>query len=271
MFTRTDSIASQAKERKGSPIIKHLRGSVLLRSHSDEPAHRSPLETITPRQSIIVDQSTPISKPILNDTFSPAAIGKLTDEPHEGDMLEFLADGFSITALPSPAPTPTNRFSSSPLPTRQVSTPTPSIASTENLAKPELGPALTQALMQASHAECEPGTTTEILTIVLNRAESPWGFSYTDLVHPVVIHWGEEDDKVSEKSVRWMERSMIRGGAELRVIPGEGHNLLTSAGVMCDLFEEIQREVSKERRERERAKEAREAKMSKLKLGGKRL
>ena len=110
------------------------------------------------------------------------------------------------------------------------------------------------ALLQASHAECEPGTTTELLSIVLQRPGLPWGFSYQDIIQPTLIQWGEEDDKVSEKSVRWMERCMTKGGAEVKVIEGEGHNLLTSAEVMCDVFQMIRREVKEDRLAREKGK-----------------
>ena len=36
-------------------------------------------------------------------------------------------------------------------------------------AKPPTSAALTRALLQASHAECEPGTTADLLSVVLNR------------------------------------------------------------------------------------------------------
>ena len=109
--------------------------------------------------------------------------------------------------------------------------------------QPAVGPALTTALLQASHAECEPGTTNDLLAIILNRPHRPWGFDYTDLNNPVKIWWGSEDERISEKSVRWMERSMVKGGAEVKIVLGEGHNLMTCATVMCEVFESMSKEA----------------------------
>ena len=106
--------------------------------------------------------------------------------------------------------------------------------------KPPTGPALTQALMQASHAECEPGTTADLFSIVLRRDKRAPAFSYTDLKHPCKVWWGAEDEKISGKSMRWMERAI---GAELRVVQGEGHNLMTCAGVMVEVFNSLAREM----------------------------
>lgn len=106
--------------------------------------------------------------------------------------------------------------------------------------KPPTGPALTQALLQASHAECEPGTTADLMSVVLGRDGRPWGFSYSDVQQPCKIWWGSEDDKISEKNMRWMEKSM---GAELKVIQGQGHNLMTCAEVMVEVFESLAREA----------------------------
>ncbi|ORX33410.1 Alpha/Beta hydrolase protein [Kockovaella imperatae] len=259
VFAKNHTAPVQDKDLKRQPIIKHLRSSVLLRSHSEDDG-RSPFKAISPRGSSDFSSSVPVSEKhsltIKSEVFSAS---------YEGDILEFLTDGFSLSGLPAtPSPTPSkNRFSVlSPLPSpfRQSSTPTTRSTSpirsgidVQDEPKPSLGPALTQALMQASHAECEPGTTTEILTVVLNRGEKPWGFSYADLRQPVTIHWGELDDKVSEKSVRWMERNMNQGGgATVQIIKGEGHNLMTNAVVMCDIFQALRKEVKEERADAER-------------------
>ena len=104
--------------------------------------------------------------------------------------------------------------------------------------KPPTDAALLHALDQASHAECEPGTTDDLLTIILNRPARPWGFSYADLTHPTMIWWGSEDERISEKSVRWLERTMS-GETELKVVRGGDHNLMRSVPVMCEIFQSI--------------------------------
>lgn len=104
--------------------------------------------------------------------------------------------------------------------------------------KPPTDAALLHALDQASHAECEPGTTDDLLAIILNRPARPWGFSYADLTHPATIWWGSEDERISEKSVRWMERVMC-GGAELKLVQGGDHNLMRNVPVMCEIFQSI--------------------------------
>jgi len=121
-----------------------------------------------------------------------------------------------------------------------VALPTSSLMSL--VEKPPTDAALLHALDQASHAECEPGTTDDLLTIILNRPARPWGFSYADLCHPATIWWGSEDERISEKSVRWMER-VIPGGAELKIVPGADHNLMRSVPVMCEILQSIRDEA----------------------------
>nr|XP_031862655.1 uncharacterized protein CI109_001666 [Kwoniella shandongensis]KAA5529727.1 hypothetical protein CI109_001666 [Kwoniella shandongensis] len=102
------------------------------------------------------------------------------------------------------------------------------------------GPSFTQILMQASHAECEPGTTSDLLSIILHRhsnSKQPWGFSYTQITKPVKIWYGTEDDKISERSMRWLERSL--NDVELILVQKEGHGLMTSAKVMWEVFESL--------------------------------
>jgi len=104
------------------------------------------------------------------------------------------------------------------------------------------GPSFSMALQQASHAECEPGTTSDLLSIVLGRqnANRPWQYAlnYADFSLPVKIYWGQDDDKISEKSVRWMEKTMS-AGVELLVLEGQGHNLMTSDGIMLEVFQSL--------------------------------
>lgn len=76
------------------------------------------------------------------------------------------------------------------------------------------------------------------MTIILNRPGRPWGFSYADLTQPATIWWGSEDERISEKSVRWLERVMPRR-TEVKVVAGGDHNLMRNVPVMCEIFQRI--------------------------------
>lgn len=64
---------------------------------------------------------------------------------------------------------------------------------------------------------------------------------YSDLKVPAKVWYGAEDDKVSEKTMRWLERVLDQ--CELRIVEGQGHNLMTSVGVMWEVFESLAREA----------------------------
>lgn len=141
----------------------------------------------------------------------------------------------SLSSAPSPVTTSPiyNNFASLPLSTSSVHVPA-------NMSEDSLlvtsSPSFLTALMQASHAESLSGTTADLLSVILGRDCKPWGFSFTDVKRACKIFWGTLDDKVSEKSMRWMERSM---DAELVTLKDEGHNLMSSRGVMYDVLDSL--------------------------------
>ncbi|KZO95978.1 alpha/beta-hydrolase [Calocera viscosa TUFC12733] len=98
---------------------------------------------------------------------------------------------------------------------------------------------LADALVRASHAESLKGGTADLLAI-LERDSKPWGFSYTDIRHPVLVWYGEKDEKISISSVRWMERAMM--DCKVKIVPSAGHSLLTNAQVMVEALESIAKE-----------------------------
>jgi pimeloyl-ACP methyl ester carboxylesterase len=138
-------------------------------------------------------------------------------------------------------------YSRSPASATKIKPPNSSTSSRPPSPAPPTGPSFGVALQQASHAECEPGTTSELLSIVLGRqhANRPWQYAvnYADFSLPVKIYWGQDDDKISEKSVRWMEKTMT-AGVELLVLQGEGHNLMASSGTMLSVFQSLAEEVA---------------------------
>lgn len=77
------------------------------------------------------------------------------------------------------------------------------------------------------------------LLICLERQHTI-GFRYVDISRPVVLHHGSRDSRVPVENVRWLGRSMRR--CEVRVLEGEGHGLMASAGVMGGVLMEISKE-----------------------------
>ncbi|EJT99921.1 alpha/beta-hydrolase [Dacryopinax primogenitus] len=116
-------------------------------------------------------------------------------------------------------------------------------ANTSPTAPPPKAPGkaitLADALVRASHAESLKGGTADLLAI-LERDSKPWGFSYTDVRHSVLVWYGEKDEKISINSVRWMERAMT--DCKVKLVQGAGHSLLTNAQVVVEALESIAKE-----------------------------
>lgn len=164
------------------------------------------------------------------------------------------------------------------------------------------------AVQQASHAECEPGTTADLLSIVLDRngrggcggGASPAGndrpigdgrkvnasdyrytFRFPDFPLRAKVWYGKDDDRIHERGIRWLERTLgsavagsrddecrnredcdveprneeeedksagedcgdgNRKRVEVIVLEGEGHNLMARGGVMVEVFRSLAEE-----------------------------
>ncbi|KAL1306978.1 hypothetical protein AAFC00_005611 [Neodothiora populina] len=85
------------------------------------------------------------------------------------------------------------------------------------------------------------------------------GFRYVDIQRQITITHGSEDKRVPVENVRWIGEQINRraaanwdpdarqelkerGGCEVRVLPGEGHGLMASPGVMADVLSDIARQ-----------------------------
>ncbi|KAJ5129243.1 uncharacterized protein N7515_005282 [Penicillium bovifimosum] len=66
------------------------------------------------------------------------------------------------------------------------------------------------------------------------------GFRYVDITRSVVIHHGSKDPRVPVENVQWLGKTMRR--CEVRILEGEGHGLMASAGVMGSVLTEIAKE-----------------------------
>lgn len=77
------------------------------------------------------------------------------------------------------------------------------------------------------------------LLICLERRQTI-GFRYVDITRSVVIHHGSKDPRVPVDNVQWLGKTMRR--CEVRILQGEGHGLMASAGVMGSVLTEIAKE-----------------------------
>ena len=97
---------------------------------------------------------------------------------------------------------------------------------------------LTEAIWDAATTGANPAVD---LLVCLERRQ-PIGFRYVDITRSVVIHHGSKDSRVPVENVKWLGKTMRR--CEVRVLEGEGHGLMASAGVMGNVLMEMAQEWS---------------------------
>ncbi|EEY15342.1 hydrolase [Verticillium alfalfae VaMs.102] len=95
---------------------------------------------------------------------------------------------------------------------------------------------LTHAIWDLATTGANPAVD---LLVCLERRHTI-GFRYVDITRPVVIHHGSRDTRVPVDNVKWLGKTMRR--CEVRVLEGEGHGLMASAGVMGSVLMEISKE-----------------------------
>lgn len=97
---------------------------------------------------------------------------------------------------------------------------------------------LTEAIWNAATTGANPAVD---LLVCLERRQ-PIGFRYVDITRSVVIHHGSKDSRVPVDNVKWLGKTMRR--CEVRVLQGEGHGLMASAGIMGNVLMEMAQEWS---------------------------
>ncbi|KAM4067136.1 alpha/beta hydrolase fold domain-containing protein [Hirsutella rhossiliensis] len=95
---------------------------------------------------------------------------------------------------------------------------------------------LTHAIWELATTGANPAVD---LLVCLERRHTI-GFRYVDITRPVVIHHGSRDTRVPVDNVKWLGKTMRR--CEVRVLEGEGHGLMASAGVMGSVLMEMSKE-----------------------------
>ena len=125
-------------------------------------------------------------------------------------------------------------------PSRRVLTPTDgrSTAQMEKEQRSFYDARLTEAIWDAATTGANPAVD---LLVCLERRQ-PIGFRYVDITRSVVIHHGSKDSRVPVDNVKWLGKRMRR--CEVRVLEGEGHGLMASAGVMGNVLMEMAQEWS---------------------------
>lgn len=92
---------------------------------------------------------------------------------------------------------------------------------------------LTFAIWERATRNANPATD----LIVCLETKQPIGFRYEDITRPVVIHHGSKDSRVPVDNVRWLGSLMRK--CEVRILDGEQHGLMASAGVMGNVLTEM--------------------------------
>lgn len=95
---------------------------------------------------------------------------------------------------------------------------------------------LTHAIWDLATRKANPAVD---LLVCLERRQ-PIGFRYVDINKAVVIHHGTKDTRVPIENVQWLGNTMRK--CEVRVLEGEGHGLMASAGVMGSVLMEMAKE-----------------------------
>ncbi|CAJ0909456.1 12997_t:CDS:10 [Entrophospora sp. SA101] len=94
---------------------------------------------------------------------------------------------------------------------------------------------LGMAILKASFAENLSGANNDLM-MCFERRHS-FGFSYTDIDHPVHVFHGTKDDRIPVAAVKWMENNMP--DCKLTLIEGGKHSLLLRAEIVDTIFKTI--------------------------------
>ncbi|KAJ9628033.1 hypothetical protein H2203_003254 [Taxawa tesnikishii (nom. ined.)] len=224
--------------------------------HHDQPAHYDGRRDNTPsrktkkrpealrRESLMLMDQVPPMQPSAH-TFALATVSKDDDDP-SSDMHGLRRPSLKLSATATPTEA-------------DFSFAFEALHAAEHAAR-ERQAVYSTLLTERTWVLATQNSNPAVDLVVCLERNRTIGFRYVDITKEVVITHGSEDKRVPVENVRWIGEQMSRrslagmneeagwdsesirkrrGGCEVRVLPGEGHGLMASAGVMSDVLSEI--------------------------------
>jgi pimeloyl-ACP methyl ester carboxylesterase len=243
-------------------IPQHIRGRIHLLAPWIPPSQLSiigsqkdpaPTNAVPYSQKILRALPTSLLK-VANSSFMSATSASLTTSlPKSPRRSKRKAAKEAVNAIPTPivpplAPIETNLNredtlqNPKPAPTASYRKSDATLASRAKSPEDEVerqrdyDTRLTYKIWERATTNANPAVD---LLICLERRQTI-GFRYVDITRSVVIHHGRKDPRVPVENVQWLGKTMRR--CEVRILEGEGHGLMASAGVMGGILTEIAKE-----------------------------
>ncbi|GAA5969363.1 hypothetical protein JCM3765_001282 [Sporobolomyces pararoseus] len=237
------SAKSNRSLRSGADDTSSLRPSIASNSTSTgrrssyyaASAINSPLSESSGRPSGLTTPATPTSASSSRQSSfvpdrSPSPVPPLSSS---------LTPQRPVSSISMSSASSTNYRPSSP---STLLTPTSPATPTRTSISPSL---LISGLLRASHAESLSGSTSDLLVLLDRSNNARNSIDYKQIKQPVKVWYGDKDDRISESSIRWLEKE-IRD-CKVQIIKGADHNLMTNHQVMFDVLESISKEFNSSR------------------------
>lgn len=229
--TRSAHAAASTPRRKGSLSVngKSLLGSILggsaksNRSYSGD-ASPSSVRSTGRRSSYFAASAIHDSPASSARERSSGLTAPATPTSASSKRTSYLSD----RSFPPRSPTDSHSSLDHPSSPSASSIPPRGSHLTATPTRASISPAvLISGLLRASHAESLPGSTLDLL-VLLDRSSNSAAktIDYRAVERPVRVWFGDKDDRISENSVRSLEREMKQ--CRVEVVPGADHNLMTS-------------------------------------------
>ncbi|GAA5831250.1 hypothetical protein JCM11251_007808 [Rhodosporidiobolus azoricus] len=220
--------ASRTLAPNGLPVPLRRSSVISIRSGSPSPTTPTRSESLTSFSGAMNGGRRSASP------YSPTSSG----DGHLSPTASTLPTSASYAPL-----SPRQRINSGSLSPVHSRSPSPALLPHPSVASSIPPHILIDGLLRASHAESLRGGGTADLLVLLDSSKRGLGFEYRDLDSPLKIWYGDKDDRISEGSVRWLEREVREkgrdGGIEVKVVEGADHGLMANGRVMLEVLESI--------------------------------
>jgi len=207
---------------------------------STAPTFSGAESSLTSRDSLVSLPSLPSNASLKSTSTSQDSLRGM-----KGGGVSVKKSHFSLRRSPSSSQMTLSDVQSKPLPLAPFARPSIERSASSPWTSPSIDVAsdqspssldLTTALLRASHSESLRGGGTNDLLVILGRSsQKPWGFTYTDVSHSVIVWHGEKDERISLSSILWMEREMRH--CSVNFVKGATHGLMTNVGVVIEALE----------------------------------